>query len=65
MSNINLSDAVGTVSALANSVDLIVNVIRSISGEEISTTVHGTDASASGMYEIVAMKVKTELSSGI
>ena len=65
MSNINLSDAVGTVAALANTVDLVVDVMRAISGEEISTKIDCCDANSSGIYEIVALKVKSELSSSI
>jgi hypothetical protein len=65
MSNINLSDAVGTVAALANTVDLIVDVMRAISGEEISTNVDHCDTNSSGIYEVVALKVRSELSSSI
>lgn len=65
MDNINKTNAVGTVACLANAVDLIVDVYRAVSGEEISTVVGDVDSNTSGFYESVAVKLKAELSARI
>lgn len=65
MDNVNKTNAIGTVACLANAVDLIVDVYRAVSGEEISTLVGETDANTAGFYEVVAVKLKAELSARI